>query len=52
MRQIFKEMRVQINWVLKVRKRTDTITSEDGFQEEQLDIIRPSSSLFAVKLEP
>ena len=37
---------------MKVRKRTDTITSQDCFQEEQLDKIRPLSTLFAGKLEP
>lgn len=37
---------------MKGRKRTDTITSQDCFQEEQLDKIRPLSTLFAGKLEP
>jgi hypothetical protein len=37
---------------LKVRKRTDSNTSQDWFQEEQLDKLRPLSSLFAGKLEP
>jgi hypothetical protein len=37
---------------LKVRKRTDTITPQECFQKEQLDKIRPLSTLFAGKLEP
>jgi len=37
---------------LKVKKRTDTINSQDWVQEEQLDKLRPLSSLFSGKLEP